>query len=239
MMLGNTTPSSLLCTASCFADYKDHHTTSTEDIDGDTMKQPLIGLTRESLKDEEQATLSQERPCRSILCIQSFLLGTFITFALQGIAFASCRTLVHIYGKKLQEPHLSRSLASEPEAAIFVIVFSIVYTLILYTFLHMRKKFEKEDGTASNPSSGFSLWTERKVDIIGVYFTVGAFVGSSFLWKVVFFMSTGMGLPWSPYLSTMVICWVLLLITVECFEWRRSHNWDHTTSRDHELARVI
>jgi hypothetical protein len=236
MILGNTTrPVRFI--ASCF----ETNDPTKEDSNGENMKQPLIIMGNESLKeDEEQETkLSKERPSRSIVCIRSFLFGSFITFAAQAIAFAPCHALAHMYdgNKDPQKTTAPGSLVrSEPEAVIFIILFTILYAIILYTLtakydrclFYMRIKVDKEDATASNPSSGSSsFWTERMFCFLGLYFAVGALVGS------VFFMGTGMGLPWSPDLTTMVIGWVLFLITVECFEWRRSHNRDETT--DHEL----
>jgi hypothetical protein len=185
-------------------------------------------VSNESFKDEEQAKVLKERPSRSILCIQSFLFGSFISFALEGIAFAGC-TLVHMFGKNIQKQPAS----GWPEEAV---IFVILYLLILYEvitkyprWLCMRKKFDEED-----PSSGSSIWTERILMIVEVYFVNGAFVGSVSLWNIVFFLSTGIVLPWPPAPITMImIAWVLFLIAVEWFDWMRSHNWDQTT--EHEL----
>jgi hypothetical protein len=208
MMLDDSTPS-LLYTASCF---QDNHRTEEDSTAEENMKQPLIVMSNVSMNDEE--------PSRSILCIQSFLFGSFITFMLQGVTFAAC-TLVHnMFGNKVQNPPAS----GWPEEAV---IFVILYPLILYTLitkLYMQKQFDKEDPR---------VWTERILLIIGVYFAVGAFVGSTALWMIVFVMRTGIVPTWSPDLSIMTIGWVLFLITVEFSEWSRSRNCDQTT--EHEL----
>jgi hypothetical protein len=240
MMLGDSTPSRLY-TASCFED-NDH----TEDITGDNMKQPLIIMSNESLRDEEQTTVSKERPSRSILCIQSFLFGSFIAFAVQGIAFAAC-DLVKMFGKEPPKPPAPPGSlllgsfpyyyfvrASQLEAVIFVIVVAVwmtsIYTITKSGSLYIRKKFDKKDAPASNhPRSGSSIsWTKRILFFAGLYFAVGSLVGSTSLWMLMFFLRSGMVLPWPPVFSTVMIGWVFFLITLECFEWR-SRSWHQTT----------
>jgi hypothetical protein len=241
-MLGDSTRS-LVYTASCFKD-NDH----TEESTGDNMKRPRMIMGDESLKDEEQTKLSKERPSRSILCIISFLFGSFINFVLQGIAYAACHTLVKMFGNDPPNPPAPGSLLLSSSSYYFalasqldydvivVLLFAILYPLIAKSgSLYMRNKFDKEDAPASNPSFRSSIWTERMFLIFGLYFTVGALVGSVSLRTIVVFLSTGMVLPWPPVLNTMImIVWVLFLITVECFEWRDRRNWDETAEQELE-----
>jgi hypothetical protein len=224
MMQGDRTPSLLDTASSIFKD--NDHTEEDSTTAEENMKQPLIIVSsNESLKDEKEATtLSQERPSRSILCLQSFLFGSFISFALQGLTFVAC-TLVHMFGKKLQQPP---DASGWPGGEAFLFV--ILYPMILYTVitkysraLYLRKKFDKEDPS----SSGSSIWTNRMLLLFGLYFAVGALVGSVSLWNgVVLFLSTGIVLP--TILGTTVASgWVLSLIAVEFIEWRSHHRLQH------------
>jgi hypothetical protein len=72
---------SRLYTASCFED-NDHMAEDEDSTTGEKMmlKQPLITMSNESLKDEGQTKLEQERQNRSIIC-KNFLLGSSIGFA--------------------------------------------------------------------------------------------------------------------------------------------------------------
>jgi Mn2+/Fe2+ NRAMP family transporter len=239
MMLGDNTPS-LLYNTSCSCEDNDR----TEDSStGENMKQPLIIImsNESSLKDEEQTKLSQERPSRSIVCIQSFLFGSCIAFALQGIAFVACHTLGPSTPGSLLRNYFSKNhlvLASQLDAVIFVIFaagvgMTLTYTITKSGSLFLRKKLDKEDdsATASNPSSvSSSIWTARMLFIAGFfYFADGALVGSAFV-----FLRTGMVLPWIPFLKTMMGVWVLFLIAVEYFEWRSRQCWHQTTDKELE-----
>jgi hypothetical protein len=228
MMPGDTSSTpSLLYTASCFKN-NDH----TEDITGDNMKQPLIIMSNKSLKAEEQTQISKERPSRSILCIQSFLFGSFIVFAFQGIVFAACSTtLVKLFGKDPPTPSAPGLLLQSSLSYYFVLSFQLVIFVILVA-VWMRSIYTiMKSGSLYIRSS---IWTERMLLIFLLYFAVGALVGSVSLWTIVLFLSTGIMLPWPPVLGIMImITWVLFLITVECFEWRSHNNWEQTTK--HEL----
>jgi hypothetical protein len=97
MLLRDSTPSRLY-TASCF---DDNGHTAEDGTAGESMmlKQPLITtMGNESLEDEGQTKLQQERQNRCVIC-KSFLLGSSIGFALQVMACAAYYTLFKMFGK--------------------------------------------------------------------------------------------------------------------------------------------
>jgi hypothetical protein len=77
--------------------------------------------------------------------------------------------------------------------------------------LHMQNKFGKD---AANPSSGSNWSARRMLFVAGVYFLVGAVVGSNCLWMIVA-LRTGMAIPLMPFFSVVLIEFVLSLITVK------------------------
>jgi hypothetical protein len=80
----------------------------------------------------------------------------------------------------------------------------------------MQNKFGKD---AANPSSGSNWSARRMLFIAGVYFLVGAIVGSDCLWMIVAFR-TGMSIPLMSLFSVVLIEFVLYLITVKCLSDR-------------------
>jgi hypothetical protein len=174
--------SSRLYTASCFED-NDH----TEHSTGESMKQPLISMGNESLKDEEQTKLSKESASRSIIICKSFFLGSSIGFASQVFRFAACCALATITPASLLSscPYLQDCIL----AATWL---TTIYATTKFVSLYVRKTFGKEDASRM-----------LFVHFLGSCFLVGAFVGSVSLWMIVAW-HLGMAIPWMPLFRGMI-----------------------------------
>jgi hypothetical protein len=182
------------------------------------LKQPLITMSNESLEDEGQTKLQQERQSsRSIIC-KSFLLGSSIGFALQAMLYY---TLFKMFGKDTKPTpgsffYFMFVLTSRLVLALYVAIWlTVMYTTTQSGSLYMRKKFDKD---AANPKSG-SIWTTRgMVFIVGVYFPFGATIGSFSLWVSVA-LHRGMVIPLVSLFRSMMIDSVAFLFIVKCFDW--------------------
>jgi hypothetical protein len=216
-MLRDSTPSRLH-TASCLED-NDH----TEDNTGagENMKQSFI-MSNESLEDEEQTKLQEERQCRSIIC-KGFLLGSSIGFALQGLTFLACYMILKMFGEN-PKPTPGSLLSCFSYSMLFlvsqldIVMYGIIWLTFMYTMtksgsLYMRKKFDKD---AANPKSG-SIWTARMLFIVGIYVLFGAVVGSFALWMIAD-LRIGMVVPLMPLFNTVMIDFVLFLVMIKCFD---------------------
>jgi hypothetical protein len=240
-MLGDSRSPSLLYT-SCSTCFKDNDRTEDSTAGCDTMKQPLIIESNESLKDEGQAKLSKERQSRSVIC-KSFLLGCLFGFALQAMSYAAYYTLFKMFGKEdTAEPRRSffsyalLVLISQLHIAILIATWlTIMYTSTKSGSLYMRKKFDKD---AANPNnSGSIIWTTRRMlFMFGVYFLVGVHAGSFSLWVIVN-VCMGMVIPWNSLFLDIMIDFVTLLFMPKWFDcW--SHPVEQELEDDHSCIAV-
>jgi hypothetical protein len=202
--------------ASCFED--NNHTGENM-----TLKQSLITASDESLEDEGQTKLLEERESRRVIC-KRFLLGSSFGFALQAMSYAAHHTLFKMFGKDTK-PTPGSLLSSfsyyllVPISQLYLALYIAIMMTFLYTTtqsgsLYMRKKFDKD---AANPNSG-SIWTTRMLFFVGNGFLLGFLAGSFSLLAIVD-VCIGMPMPLMPLFRAMIIDFAAFLFMVKCFDW--------------------
>jgi hypothetical protein len=201
--------------------YKD----SDEDNSSETMKRPLITTTMSSsnasLETDEEQTKTRLEQQRKRLVWRALLLGSGIGFVLQVVVFATCYTILKIWG---QHPTFSSSLSlasyrilvllSQVDIAICIGIWStFVYTMTKSGSLYMRKKLDQDVDT---PAGANSIWTARVLFAVGIYFLVGVSVGSCSLWTIV---DLRMGVVVPSVIPLLMVEFSFFYIMIMCFDW--------------------
>jgi hypothetical protein len=217
-MVRDTACSSHLHIVSCYDGIEDSST-------AELMKRPLITATQSridasSLEAEQQQQIrlkGKEGPVW-----QAFFLGSAIGCALQVIVFATCFTIFKIWG---ENPTFTGPLSlvsycvlvilSVPDIAIFIGIccLTFFYSRSKSGSLDMRKKLDQDVDT---PAGSNSIWTERMLFVVGIYFLFGCHMGT---WCSRWIIGD---VPLMQLLTTVVVYFVLVWILIKCLDWEHS-----------------
>ena len=170
---------------------------------------------------------------------KALLLGIATGFLLQVMTVAAYYTiLIKIWDQTSPNsslmPYQILVIWSEVNIGMPIV---IGLTLFYYSrtksgVLYLRKI--KLDQNVETPAGSNSIpWTSRKLVAVGIYFLFGYNLGLN---TVVLFI--GQSIPWTPFLKTVGVNFVLSWIIIKCFDWVE-HNDKEEEETMHLYAPMI
>ena len=214
---------SQLCNSSCF----ERLDTSNANAD---LKQPMVvvqDLESSSSSQEQQKTDIARQRVSILILVKSFCFGAFVGLLLQAVSFAAFLVFTKKWGKNPQPDesaplsYWTLYLLIHADVAICALIFvGFVMTMTRKGSMYMRKKFDND----AHAPNGESVWTPLFLLVSGIYFLIGAVVGSCGAWAVV---DVALGTP-VPLAS--LLCSLLVNVGLCCLMIKRCFDWGHGPS---------